>query len=195
VSDARAGDAEAYLRSLGAGESAHVVATLLDHLRATEALLRSWGNPEPVCIAGLCHAAYGTDGFRQALLDPARRAALADRIGAQAERIAYLYGACDRQRFYPRLGGPDELAMPDRFTGAEAPISQEELAAICEIAVANECELAQSGPAYRRKHAAALLDLFARMEGRASGAALAHARALLSPDAPEEAGARPGQDS
>jgi len=172
-------DVEGYLRSLGAGEAAHVNVSLIEHLEATAALLRAWGQREAVCLAGMCHAAYGTDGFQRALLEPGARRSLAERIGADAERLAYLYGACERERFHPRLGTPGERSMPDRFTGEEVPLSADDIAALCEITIANECELAQGGPNYRRKHARALLELFARMEGRASQAALAHARALL----------------
>jgi hypothetical protein len=41
----------------------HLRGTLFDHLVATEDLLRSWSADEDLCQAGLCHAAYGTDGF------------------------------------------------------------------------------------------------------------------------------------
>ena len=52
----------------GAGQIAHLNGSLFDHLERTELLLRRWGCSETVSIAGLCHAAYGTDGFPTALV-------------------------------------------------------------------------------------------------------------------------------
>jgi hypothetical protein len=36
----------------------------LSHLTGVEAVLRDWGEPEPVCLAGLFHSIYGTEGFQ-----------------------------------------------------------------------------------------------------------------------------------
>ena len=37
------------------------------HLRYTADLLIKWGNTEYVCLAGLCHAVYGIQGFQQGI--------------------------------------------------------------------------------------------------------------------------------
>jgi hypothetical protein len=62
-----------------------------------------------VQLAGLAHAVYGTDGFDLVLLDPADRTTLRNLIGASAERLVYLYGACDRGRTWRRLAGTGEV--------------------------------------------------------------------------------------
>ncbi len=50
------------LEEWGARSHSHPGGTLLDHLVRTESMLRHWGAPDEVALAGLCHAAYGTDG-------------------------------------------------------------------------------------------------------------------------------------
>ena len=38
----------------------HSAGDLLSHFRGTYDLLRRWGSPEAVCLAGLLHGVYGT---------------------------------------------------------------------------------------------------------------------------------------
>lgn len=33
-----------------------------DHLKAVQRVLQEWGEPEPICRAGLLHSIYGTQG-------------------------------------------------------------------------------------------------------------------------------------
>src|SRR5438046_271693 len=54
--------AAAFLKSHRADQTPHVNSNLFAHLEATCELLREWGNAAPLCLAGLCHAVYGTDG-------------------------------------------------------------------------------------------------------------------------------------
>src|SRR5947199_8408129 len=70
-----------YLQALGAAEFAHVHGALATHVRGTETLLRSWGNREPLCLAGLYHAVYGSEGLRGSLTGLSRRGAIAEVIG------------------------------------------------------------------------------------------------------------------
>ncbi len=161
----------AALRFLGAGELAHLNGTLEAHLRGTAALLRAWGAPEPVCTAGLYHAAYGTDAFRTALTSPAMRHSIRDLIGAQAEELVYLYGACQRDRFYPRIGTPAQLCFSDRFTDTDYAITPNQLACLCELTLANELEIASGLAAFRAEHGDTLCELFDRLAGLASNAA------------------------
>ncbi len=97
-------DAVDMLEELGAGVLPHPGGDLLTHLIRTHDLLREWEAPHDVCLGGLCHAAYGTDGFPTALLALDDRERLRGTIGVSAEEIVYLYGACDRRPTYARLG-------------------------------------------------------------------------------------------
>jgi hypothetical protein len=159
------------LQKLGADRFAHVNGTLERHLHATMLLLRRWGNPEPVCLAGLYHAVYGTGGIRGRLAGLDARSGVAEVIGKEAEALAYLYGACDRERFHPRIGTPAQWIFVDRFTGCEYPITEAALRAFCEMTVANELELAEASVSFRERHRTELRLLFARMRGLISAAA------------------------
>src|SRR4029450_13684701 len=88
----------------GAGELAHPGGTLLEHLRRVHATLCAWGEEDDVALAGLTHAAYGTDGFGEALFRLDERELLQDTIGVAAERIVYLYLARDRGGGEPLVG-------------------------------------------------------------------------------------------
>jgi hypothetical protein len=167
------------LRALGADAFAHVNGALGPHLAKTERLLRAWGSREALCTAGLYHAVYGTDGIRGSLAGLERRSELAGTIGAEAEAIVYLYGACDRDVFHPRIGTADRYRFVDRFTGAEHVIAERELRDFCELTVANELELALASERFRTKHRVALTSLFDRMDGLLSaGATGAYRQAL-----------------
>ena len=171
---------DARLRALGAGAFPHLNGTLERHLHGTERLLREWGNREAVCVAGLYHAVYGTDGIEGCLTGLEARDAVRRIVGAEAESLVYVYGACDRERFHPRIGTPAQNAFVDRFAGCEYPIDDATLCDFCEITVANELDLALGNPDFARRHAAELLALFGRMQGSVSAAAQRAAVALLS---------------
>lgn len=169
------------LRALGASVFAHVNGTLEPHLRGTERLLRRWGNREAVCIAGLYHAVYGTDGITGRLVGLDARAAIAAVIGTEAERLTYVYGACDRERFHPRIGTPLQNRFVDRFTKSECAITDAVLRDFCEITVANELELALGNADFRRRHSKTLAELVGRMDGLISTDARDAASEVLAP--------------
>lgn len=169
----------AALQSLGAAERAHLNGTLAAHLRDTAALLRAWGAPEPVCTAGLYHAVYGTDAFRTALTSPSMRQNIRELIGPQAEELVYLYCACQRDSFYPRIGTPTQLQFPDRFTDTDYTITRGQLACLCELILANELEIASGSATFRAEHGESLCELFNRMAGLASDTALRAYRSIL----------------
>ncbi len=170
---------EERLRAVGAAPCAHVNGTLEPHLRETERLLRRWGNRDAVCVAGLYHAVYGTGGIAGHLVGLDAREAIAAVIGVEAERLAYLYGACDRERFHPRIGTRLQNRFVDRFTDSEYAITDPMLRDFCEITVANELELALGNADFRRRHARALAELFGRMHGLISAGARGAASDLL----------------
>ena len=159
------------LLAMGAADFPHVGGTLGPHLLRTAALLADWGNRQALCVAGLYHAVYGTDGIRGRLVGPDRRHTIAAIIGEEAEAIAYRFGACDRAAFHPRIGTAAAHRFVDRFTHSEYAISAAALRDFCELTLANEAELAASNEAFRIKHRAALARLATQMEGLVSAAA------------------------
>ena len=175
-------DALLLLDELGAGEVEHLGGSLLAHLEGTEGILRRWQVDEPVALAGLCHAAYGTDGFPQPLLGLDERDRLAAAVGDAAEAIVYRYAACDRSVTYPQLANGVGVAFADRFTGASEPVDGAALRQFALVTVANELELARRdlfGDAVLRD-IAGLFDSLAAHVAEADDAA-AEVRAKLSP--------------
>jgi hypothetical protein len=134
-----------FLLSRSADAVPHLNGTLLDHLVATEELLRSWGCPEDLCRAGLCHATYGTDGFAPFLVPPDDRTPLAAAAGPEVEEMVYLYASCDRSFVYPQLPGDGPVRFRDRFLLTTAVLPPASLRAFVDLTLANEIEVAGSG--------------------------------------------------
>jgi hypothetical protein len=169
------------LRECGAADVAHLGGDLLSHLEGTEAILREWRVADDVALAGLCHAAYGTDGFAPSLLTIGERPRLATAIGADAEALVYLYAGCDRGAVYPQLGA-DSIEFRDRFTGAVLLADRPWLTAFAELTAANELELIRSGAVREPKSLTAIGRLFAALVPYApepAGVAVEEARHAL----------------
>lgn len=79
----RSSAAQALLHARGANNMEHPGGTLFAHLGRVRTMLAEWGADEDVQLAGLCHAAYGTDGFAVALLALNERPVLAEAIGRE----------------------------------------------------------------------------------------------------------------
>ena len=134
----------ALLDELGAGAIAHPGGDLRSHLIRTHDTLRAWSAPGDVCLAGLVHAAYGTDGFPLPLLALDERPRLRSVVGPAAEAFAYRYCACSRQASYARLGEVP-WRMTDRFTGEVVLLAAEEASAFALLTIANERDVVQAG--------------------------------------------------
>ncbi|MFI1098438.1 VOC family protein [Streptomyces sp. NPDC020917] len=172
---------EDFLRDLGADRMPHPGGTLLAHLGRVARALAAWGASTDVQTAGLAHAAYGTDGFDESLLDLAERARLTAVIGERAEALVHLYAACDRSAVYPQLGNGRPLVFRDRFTGAEHPVADADLSALMEITAANELDLVEHNQDLADAHGPDLWRLFARSRAWLSAPAQDACTRLLGP--------------
>ncbi|GAA2150018.1 hypothetical protein GCM10009760_43840 [Kitasatospora kazusensis] len=161
---------EEFLRARGAGEMPHPGGTLLEHLIRVARLLGEWGSDPDVQAAGLCHAAYGTDGFDQALADPTERALLAELIGERAEALVHLYASCDRSAVYPRLENGRPVVFHDRFTGREYTPPEQDLRAFLDITAANELDVLAHNADLADRYGPALHRLFTRSRDLLSAA-------------------------
>jgi hypothetical protein len=169
-----------FLRAGSADRVPHLQGTLLDHLVATEEILRCWGASEDLCLTGLCHAAYGTDGFAPFLVSFEDRGALASVAGGRVEEAVYLYASCDRSGLYPRLAGDEPVVFRDRFLDCPLLPSEAQVRDFVDLTLANELEIATSMarggragiPSWAR-------DLTKQIETRASPGARRGARHLL----------------
>ena len=157
--DSRADAAAVLLRTRGADGIDHPGGTLLAHLVRVRTLLAEWSAADDVQLAGLCHAAYGTDGFRVALLALDERPVLALAIGPSAEALVYLYAGCDRKHTYAHLAKP-VVTFTDRFTGTRHTPAPE-ARAFMEITAANELDVLRHNPEFARRYGADLAELLA----------------------------------
>lgn len=171
---------ERFLADHGAEGMPHPGGTLLEHLVRVREQLAAWGAEPAIQIAGLCHAAYSTDGFAQSLLGLGDRGRLVALIGSSAESLVYFYASCDRAAVYPRLGRGDPLTFRDRFTGTEYLPSTSDLRAFMEITAANELDVLGHNPESAAKYGPMLLRLFTRTRGLLSDAAWDACRSQLA---------------
>ena len=146
----------------GAGAISHPGGTLLDHLVRTEAMLRSWQASEDLARAGLCHAAYGTDGFGSTLLSLQERPVLCGLIGERAEALVYLYASCDRDDLYPQLGRQYAVRFRDRFERTTTELASTSLVDFVELTFANELDIVCHDPVALSPVDPRLVELFRR---------------------------------
>ncbi|MFJ8622340.1 DUF6817 domain-containing protein [Kitasatospora sp. NPDC093550] len=153
---------EDFLRARGADRIPHPGGTLLAHLVRVAGLLADWGCDPAVRTAGLCHAAYGTDGFDHALLGLDQRAALVELVGHRAEALVHLYASCDRAAVYPRLGVVEQPLFRDRFTGREHTPPEDDLRAFLALTAANELDVLAHNADLAARYGPGLRLLFTR---------------------------------
>lgn len=170
-------EAERLLLAKGADRVEHPGGTLLAHLRRVHAVLGDWGARPELRLAGLCHAFYGTDGFATALGARTRREELSRVIGAEAERLVYLYASCDRSRSYPHLVSPDG-PFTDRFTGTALRPPAADRRDFAELTVANELDVMAASPELRAAHGDSLAELFTAWRPLLSPSAICAVRAF-----------------
>jgi hypothetical protein len=159
-----------FLLARGALDVDHPGGNLLTHLRRTHDTLLRWGARPALRLAGLAHAAYGTDGFPQSLIGVTARPNLMLLIGSEAEEIVYTYGSCDRAFSYPTLsnGLP---RMRDRFTGTVSQPGLQLVRDFVELTIANELDVLAHNEDLRTQYGDSLHNLFTACSVHASGPA------------------------
>jgi glycosyltransferase involved in cell wall biosynthesis len=107
--------------------------------------IQNAGYPRRLWQAGFLHAAYG--GSRvSAWLDLDRRDALAEIIGAESERLVYLYCAVDAALFVERIEREGRIDwVEDRFTGDRLRLEGTDLHDLCVLYVFDELEKSSRG--------------------------------------------------
>ena len=166
-----------WLRERGADTVPHAGGSLYVHLGRVHDRLAALGAAADVRLAGLTHAAYGTDGFPVVLLDVADRCELRELIGRPAEEHVYRYGGCDRGRTWRALG--ETGLIRSRFTGHVESPSPAELRAFVDLCIVNELDVAEHDPAIAEKHGDYFRGIFASWSALASPTVLADARRVL----------------
>lgn len=170
-------DMRTWLLQRGADRIDHPGGTLYAHLSRVHDRLGRLGSDVDVQLAGLAHAVYGTDGFDLALLDPADRPTLREIIGPDAERLVYLYGACDRGRTWRHLADTGEVG--NRFTNEVDRLDPLLLRPFVDLSIVNELDVVEQDPAVARRYGAYFRSLFTSWAPVASAPVTAEARQLL----------------
>jgi hypothetical protein len=170
-------DMRAWLRQRGAETIDHPGGTLYSHLSRMHERLGRLGLGTDMQLAGLAHAVYGTDGFDLALLDPAYRTTLRDLIGESAERLVYLYGACDRSRTWRSLS--DTGAVWNRFSIESESLDPVLLRSFVDLSVVNELDVVEQDPTLAEKYGGYFRSLFSSWARLASTRVTAEAERVL----------------
>jgi hypothetical protein len=156
------------LAELGATELEHVNGDLAQHLKGTYTLLAEWDNSEPLCLAGLYHAVYGTAGFPAQLLPLERRSDIVAAIGVEAEELVYFYAACDRQYTYEQIISEAHPRYRDRFSNETYIPKRSLLVSFCELTLANELEIVSNNSDFGERFRVEYIRLFAKFRGLVS---------------------------
>ncbi|MBT0772975.1 hypothetical protein KIH74_28790 [Kineosporia sp. J2-2] len=107
--------------------------TLVDHMFRACAILQDMEAKDEICLAGLFHGAYGTEGLHndnvEAIPDT-RRAEVRTIVGPDVEKMIYTFSVMSYMslgksfRRVMRPGGTPQLR--DRRTGLEIPLDREQ---------------------------------------------------------------------
>jgi hypothetical protein len=129
-------DPEAYrsgLIQLGLHKVAHQDVTLVEHMFRACAILQDMKAKDHVCLAGLFHGAYGTEGLHNDNVDSIpdqRRVQVREIVGPEVEQMIYTFSVMSYAslgksfRKIMRPGGTPELK--DRRTGEDIPLDREQ---------------------------------------------------------------------
>jgi hypothetical protein len=168
----------AMLREHGAEAIEHPGGTLYSHLIRICRRLAGHGASRELQLAGLAHAAYGTDGFDVVLLDHLDREPLRALVGPAAELMIYRYGGCDRSRTWSELARTQQVWS--RFDGSVELLTAAELRDFVDLSIVNELDVVEQSPAIAEKHGHYFQGLFAEWRPLASPQVMVDADAVLA---------------
>jgi hypothetical protein len=162
----------------GADEIDHAGGSLYVHLHRVAKRLTSLGASETLVVAGLAHAAYGTDGFPTHLFDwRTERPVLESVIGTEAELIVYRYGSCDRETTWRDLA--EHRTVTDRFTGTSEELGTVDLRDFIDLTIVNELDVLDHSAERAPKLRPFLQEQIPRWQSLTSPAVLTEAQRIL----------------
>lgn len=102
---------------------------------------------------------------------------LRDLVGADAEEIVYLYGACDRGRSWRDLARTGEVF--DRFARQVRTPGETQLQSLVDLSIVNKLDVIEHDPAVADRHGAYFRELFASWAPIASEQVISDAQRVL----------------
>jgi hypothetical protein len=126
-----------FLERKGAKAISHLGRTLFDHLIGTAGLLWHWGCGEVICRAGLFHSVYGANDFTTTIVDPMQRSQVGELIGAEAERLAFLYGTIQFGDVYREPGDIRRYSAIDKRGTRTETLTEDDICGLNLISWAN----------------------------------------------------------
>ncbi|GAA1401713.1 DUF6817 domain-containing protein [Catellatospora coxensis] len=168
---------KALLYQRGAQTIDHPGGSLCSHLERVHDRLTAHALPEWVALAGLAHAAYGTDGFDTALLTLDERPLLRAAVGDKAEQLVHRYAACLRKATWRPLAQTRQLH--DRFDGTVYTLTAAELRPLVDLSIVNELDLCEQSPDFAARYGGYFREVFESWAELATPAVLADARGVL----------------
>lgn len=139
------------------------------HLVRVHDFLLEWGNPPAVCLAGLFHNMYGTEMFKPQAAELSRRAEFAQRIGSEAEELAFMFCVSRRIGFFDDHPDPARPVLWDEVNKRRIVTTAARLAALIEIEIANSMELYSPDLGLPAKRLSHLLQMAQWMAQRCTG--------------------------
>jgi hypothetical protein len=121
----------------------HARGSLEQHLAGTHDVLRRWGQPERVRLAGLFHSAYSTEVFAVRVFGARERPRVRELVGEDAERLVFAFSACRREALVAAASAPPDgepVQLPTRWRGVTVRLSRRDLAELLVIHAANLAE-------------------------------------------------------
>ena len=167
------------LTGWGADKIDHPGGTLLAHLVRTAADLNAWNASDDLVLAGLFHAAYGTDGFQPSLIELDQRPQLRETVGQAAEATIYRYASCDRKASYPSIGDGEKANFIDRYAGGKADMTADDISEFVELTMANELDLVEHNTDFAAEFGPILYQVFSGWTHLASNHAAKKLERLL----------------
>lgn len=126
-----------FLNEHQASDISHSGRDLLTHLQGTHDILRRWQLSDELCLAGMFHSVYGTDGFNKQPVPMRKRAQVRALIGTEAERLVFLFCTVRRITLFDLNGLAGIKFRDEHYT---CDISEDEFSALLHLEYANTLE-------------------------------------------------------
>lgn len=112
------------------------------HLVSVFDILKAWSCEDEVCYGGLLHSVYGTQFYKNNIVDASERAKIQSIVGPRSEALAFLFSYMDRRKTFQRAQqllsiGADGFSVELIRLEREEYISRKQIGQLALIEMAN----------------------------------------------------------